>query len=172
MIEIFLFALGMIAGFTMNVLLNAEKFRNVERKEESSKVEQLIEENRYLIDQVASCKNRLENIENKTDIEHKNFKKKLEDIEFHLMEDGANFESIRIDIESLIERQEGEIVVEEFAELKQEIEYFQHIQGENSSNIRKIVKNNKENKELMCRQINNLKNCMNSKTRRKRGGRR
>lgn len=113
MIEIFLFVLGMIAGFTMNVLLNAEKFRNVERKEESSKVEQLIEENRYLIDQVASCKNRLGNIENKTDIEHKNFKKKLENIEFHLMEDGANFESIRIDIESLIAREQEKEALED-----------------------------------------------------------
>lgn len=130
MLETFLFALGIITGFTINALTNAGRFKRVEKTEEINKIEQLIEENKYLSDQVIGCKNRLDILTDKSDLVQKS-------------------------------------IYDEFAELKQEIEYFQHIQGENSSDIRKIVKNNKENKELMCKQANNLKNCIVNKKRRR-----
>lgn len=130
MLETFLFALGIITGFTINALTNAGRFRKVEKTEEINKIEQLIEENRYLSDQVASCKNRLENIENKADIDHKVINKKLESIEFHITDDGQNFEAVKTDLEYLEDK---------FIDIER----------------------------LMCRQTNNLKNCIVNKRRRR-----
>lgn len=83
MLETFLFALGIITGFTVNALTNAGRFRKVEKTEESLKIERLIEENRYLSEQVIGCKNRLENIENKSDIEHKKIRDTLNEIQLN-----------------------------------------------------------------------------------------
>lgn len=130
MLETFLFALGIITGFTINALTNAGRFRKVEKTEESLKIERLIEETRYLVDQVASCKNRLENIENKADIDHKVINKKLESIEFHITDDGQNFEAVKTDLEYLEDK---------FIDIER----------------------------LMCRQTNNLKNCIVNKRRRR-----
>lgn len=128
MLETFLFALGIITGFIINALTNAGRFKRVEKTEEINKIEQLIEENKYLSDQVIGCKNRLENIESKPDIEHKVINRKLENIEFHITDDGQNFEALKIDLEYLEDK---------FIDIER----------------------------LMCRQTNNLKNCIVNKRR-------
>ena len=72
--------LGAVIGFIICSLLNANKKVDSRHNKELYKI---VEETRYLLCQVGGLKDRLENIENKADLEHKELKEMIKEVELN-----------------------------------------------------------------------------------------